>query len=78
MTILGLRMAQYCNGVSELHGERGPPHVAAPVAGPAEDEIPIRHVTNGVHVPPGSRRTTPCSTTATSAPTGASIPLERI
>jgi starch phosphorylase len=51
MTILGLRMAHRSNGVSELHGDvaRGmwqhvwPSHL--------RDELPIRHVTNGVHAP---------------------------
>lgn len=51
MTILGLRMAHYCNGVSRLHGEvaRGMWKHLWP--GRPEDEIPIQHVTNGVHVP---------------------------
>lgn len=51
MTVLGLRMAKYNNGVSELHGkvERGMwqhlwPHVP-------RDEVPIGHITNGVHAP---------------------------
>lgn len=51
MTILGLRMAHRSNGVSALHGDvaRGmwqhvwPSHL--------RDELPIRHVTNGVHAP---------------------------
>jgi len=51
MTILGLRMAHHANGVSALHGDvaRGmwqhvwPNHY--------RDELPIRHVTNGVHAP---------------------------
>lgn len=51
MTVLALRFASHCNGVSKLHGEvsramwqRLWPQV--PV-----DEIPIRHITNGVHFP---------------------------
>lgn len=51
MTILGLRMAHSSNGVSELHGgvaremwqHLWPHH--------PKDEVPIGHVTNGVHVP---------------------------
>ncbi len=51
MFALGLHMSQYCNGVSELHGNiarRMWSHVwpKRPV-----DEVPITHVTNGVHVP---------------------------
>ncbi len=51
MTVLALRMAWHCNGVSKLHGEvsrrmwqRIWPEVPA-------DEIPITHITNGVHTP---------------------------
>jgi starch phosphorylase len=50
MFVLGLRMAQYCNGVSRLHGKvaRGMwAHVWPQIP---EDEIPISHVTNGVHI----------------------------
>lgn len=51
MFVLALRMAQYCNGVSRLHGKvarRMWSHVwpKRPV-----DEIPISHITNGVHLP---------------------------
>jgi len=49
MTVLALRMAWHCNGVSQLHGEvsrsmwhRIWPEVPMP-------EIPIRAITNGVH-----------------------------
>ena len=50
MTILGLRMSNYSNGVSELHG-----HVAREMwkhlwPGRQLDEIPITHITNGVHL----------------------------
>ena len=51
MFVLGLHMAQYCNGVSELHGKVARKmwkHVWKEVP---EEEIPISHVTNGVHVP---------------------------
>jgi starch phosphorylase len=51
MFILGARMARYCNGVSRLHGKvarRMWTHVWPDVP---EDEIPISHVTNGVHIP---------------------------
>ncbi|MDD3119046.1 MAG: alpha-glucan family phosphorylase, partial [Victivallales bacterium] len=50
MTILGLRMSNYSNGVSQLHG-----HVAREMwkhlwPGRKLDEIPITHITNGVHL----------------------------
>ena len=49
MTVLALRFAAYANGVSELHG-----HVARRMwsglwPGLPVDEVPITHVTNGVH-----------------------------
>ena len=49
MTVLALRLAAFGNGVSKLHG-----HVARRMwqglwPGVPEDEIPIGHVTNGVH-----------------------------
>jgi len=50
MFVLGLQMAQYCNGVSELHGKvarRMWNHVW-PYR--SEDEVPITHITNGIHV----------------------------
>lgn len=51
MTILGLRMARYSNGVSKLHGEVARQMWSHLWPGRAEDEIPISHVTNGVHIP---------------------------
>jgi len=51
MTVLGLRTAAFSNGVSKLHGEvarRMWAHLwpERPLA-----EVPISHITNGVHVP---------------------------
>jgi glycogen phosphorylase len=51
MTALSLRLAGVCNGVSKLHG-----HVSRQMWQPmwpdkAVDEVPITHVTNGVHTP---------------------------
>jgi glycogen phosphorylase len=51
MTVLALRMAAVSNGVSRLHG-----HVSRAMwrglwPGLAEPEVPIGHVTNGVHLP---------------------------
>lgn len=49
--VLGLRFAQYCNGVSELHGQTARNMWARIWPGRPEEEIPISHITNGVHVP---------------------------
>ena len=51
MTALALRTAKYVNGVSQLHGQ-----VTRDMWGPIwpglpADERPVRHITNGVHVP---------------------------
>lgn len=51
MTILGLRLAQQSNGVSELHGRVARQMWSHLWSSYAEDETPILHVTNGVHVP---------------------------
>lgn len=51
MTVLGLRMAKYANGVSKLHGEVARNMWAHLWHERAVDEIPIGHITNGVHVP---------------------------
>ena len=50
MAVLAIRLASYINGVSALHGEvsRKMWHDIWPVL-PA-DEVPITHVTNGVHL----------------------------
>jgi glycogen phosphorylase len=49
MFILGLRLAQYCNGVSLLHGSIARKMWSHVWPGQPEDEIPISHVTNGIH-----------------------------
>ncbi len=51
MTILALKMSQWRNAVSEIHGKvaRRMWHVLWPEV--SEDEVPIMHITNGVHVP---------------------------
>ncbi len=51
MFVLGLRMAQYCNGVSELHGQVARRMWAGIWPGHPENEVPIKHITNGVHIP---------------------------
>ena len=47
-----LRTSRAANGVSRRHGEVARAHVAA-TCGPARalDDVPIGHVTNGVHIP---------------------------
>ncbi len=51
MFVLGLRMSQYHNGVSELHGQVARRMWSHVWPGWPEDEIPISHITNGVHIP---------------------------
>lgn len=51
MFILGQRMAMYCNGVSRLHGGVARNMWAHLWPDLPEAEVPIKHVTNGVHVP---------------------------
>jgi len=51
MFVLGLRMANYCNGVSELHGKVARRMWSHVWEGTPEDEVPITHITNGVHIP---------------------------
>jgi len=49
MTVLALRMASHANGVSKLHGEVSRGMWKRIWPGVPEREIPIAHVTNGVH-----------------------------
>ncbi len=51
MTALAMRFADYRNGVSRLHGEvtRRMWHVLWPDK--PEEDVPITHITNGVHLP---------------------------
>ncbi len=51
MAVLGLRMAQYCNGVSELHGKVARKMWAHVWPQRPVEEVPISHITNGIHVP---------------------------
>ncbi len=50
MTPLALRAARSTNGVSRRHGEVAR-EMWQPLFGGAVDDVPITHVTNGVHVP---------------------------
>jgi starch phosphorylase len=49
MTVLALRMAGASNGVSALHGKVSRQMWSSIWPGVPEDEVPIGHVTNGVH-----------------------------
>jgi starch phosphorylase len=49
LTILALRMATHSNGVSQLHGQVTRRMWRTLWPGVPEHEIPIRHITNGVH-----------------------------
>ncbi|MBP2670846.1 MAG: alpha-glucan phosphorylase, partial [candidate division NC10 bacterium] len=49
MTTLALRMANFSNGVSRLHGQISRRMWQALWPDVPEDEIPITHITNGVH-----------------------------
>ncbi|MFW6237561.1 MAG: alpha-glucan family phosphorylase, partial [Desulfosudaceae bacterium] len=51
MFVLGMRYAQYCNGVSELHGSVARNMWAHVWPSMPKEEVPISHVTNGIHIP---------------------------
>ena len=51
MFVLGMRMAQYRNGVSRLHGTVARRMWSHVWPERPEDEIPITHITNGTHIP---------------------------
>ena len=49
MAVLALRTSQFANGVSRLHGEVARAMWNEIFPGVPEEEVPIAHVTNGVH-----------------------------
>jgi len=51
MTILGLKMADYRNAVSLIHEKVTKKMWHSLWPGVAEDQVPITHITNGVHLP---------------------------
>ena len=51
MTVLALRTSGYANGVSELHGTVSREMWQSVWPGRPVDEVPITHVTNGIHSP---------------------------
>ena len=51
MTVLAIRAARRANGVSALHGRVSRAMWTQLWPGRTEDEVPIGHITNGVHAP---------------------------
>ncbi|WP_338739352.1 alpha-glucan family phosphorylase [Candidatus Dehalogenimonas loeffleri] len=51
MTVLGLKLAASANGVSQVHGEVSRNMWRSLYPGRTAAEVPIRHITNGVHIP---------------------------
>jgi glycogen phosphorylase len=50
MTVLALRLADHCNGVAELHGDTSRQMWQRVFGASDSREVPISHVTNGIHV----------------------------
>jgi glycogen phosphorylase len=51
MTVLGLKLSRRANAVSSLHGQVSRAMWTGLYPEKTEDEVPIGHITNGVHVP---------------------------
>ena len=51
MTVLALKLSRRANGVSSLHGQVSRAMWQPLYPGRHEEEVPIGHITNGVHVP---------------------------
>ncbi len=51
MTVLALRLSRRANAVSSLHGEVSRNMWSCLWPGRSEEEVPIGHITNGIHVP---------------------------
>jgi len=51
MFVLGLRFSQFCNGVSRLHGAVARRMWSYVWPKRPVNEVPISHVTNGIHIP---------------------------
>ena len=51
MTVLGLKLSRRANAVSALHGEVSRAMWTGLYPEKSQDEVPISHITNGVHVP---------------------------
>ena len=50
MTVLALKLSRHANGVSALHGEVSRRMWQPLYPDRTEEEVPIGHITNGVHV----------------------------
>ncbi|MFW6132714.1 MAG: alpha-glucan family phosphorylase [Planctomycetota bacterium] len=51
LTVLAMRLSSFRNGVSELHGHVSRKLWAGVWPGIPPDEVPIGHITNGIHTP---------------------------
>src|SRR4029453_8949091 len=51
MTVLALKLSRRANAVSSLHGNVSRAMWAPLYPGCSEEQVPIGHITNGVHVP---------------------------
>jgi starch phosphorylase len=51
MSVLGLKLSRRANAVSALHGRLTRAMWAGLWPGRSEDDVPIGHITNGVHIP---------------------------
>jgi len=51
LTVLAMRLSGFRNGVSELHGEISRKLWAGVWPGVPQNEVPISHISNGVHTP---------------------------
>ena len=51
MTVIGLKLSRKANGVSQLHGHVSRRMWSGLWPWRVEEEIPIGHITNGVHIP---------------------------
>lgn len=51
MTVLALKLSRAANGVSELHGRVSREMWHALYPGRSAEEVPIGHITNGIHIP---------------------------
>lgn len=58
MTILGLKLSRAANGVSKIHGEVSRLMWKDLYPGLPEKNVPIGHITNGVHIPTWTNGTT--------------------
>ena len=50
MTVLALKLSRAANGVSQLHGQVSREMWQSLYPGKPEDQVPIGHITNGIHV----------------------------